>query len=191
MTPLDVLVSDLARITPAEENSGIPHAAVALMLADDPARLLLIRRAAREGDPWSGHLALPGGRHDLADHDLLDTAIRETREEIGVSLQRDECVARLDDLHPASRLPPIVVRPFVFRVDRTLTPRPGPEAEVVAWVTFDHLLSEGVYRTRRLLLHGAERAFDGYDLPEGFLWGMTERIVTPVVRRWAEVRAAT
>ena len=49
---------------------------------------LLIKRARSERDPWSGHMALPGGRRDDSDGDLLHTARRETLEETGVDLDR-------------------------------------------------------------------------------------------------------
>ena len=81
MTRLDALLQELARHAPVEhDGAGTPQAAVALLLTPDPDRLLLIRRAEREGDPWSGHLALPGGRRDESDTDLLATALRETFE---------------------------------------------------------------------------------------------------------------
>src|SRR5213596_3679172 len=51
----------------------------------DP-ELLMIKRADAEGDPWSGHIACPGGRMEPGDHDLEQTAIRETWEETGVDL---------------------------------------------------------------------------------------------------------
>src|SRR5512143_2692083 len=67
---------------------GRKRAAVAALVRDAPAgpRVLLMKRVDREGDPWSGHISLPGGRHDKRDPDLLATAIRETHEELGIQL---------------------------------------------------------------------------------------------------------
>ncbi|MBT3458112.1 MAG: NUDIX domain-containing protein, partial [Halieaceae bacterium] len=64
------------------------RAAVAIVLheADGELCLLMIRRAQREGDPWSGHMAFPGGRRDPDDIDDRFCAIRETREEIALDL---------------------------------------------------------------------------------------------------------
>ena len=92
-------------------------AAVALVLLEGPQGLeiLLIRRAERADDPWSGQIALPGGRYDVGDRDLFATAVRETREETGVDLSAAERLGVLDDLYPRTpTLPPVVVRPFVF-----------------------------------------------------------------------------
>ncbi|HEX3926396.1 MAG TPA: CoA pyrophosphatase [Gemmatimonadales bacterium] len=185
-TRLDQLVAALPPpITGGPEDADRAQAAVALILGPDPDRLLLIRRAERAGDPWSGHLALPGGRREPEDADLLDTAIRETREEVGLTLERDNCRATLDDLLPRIQvLPHILVRPFVFVLPQTLDP--GLSAEVVAaeWVALAWLLRDGVLETRTLAMRGGPQAVQGYALPGGFLWGMTERIVTPVLERW-------
>jgi 8-oxo-dGTP pyrophosphatase MutT (NUDIX family) len=96
---LDRLLTALAGRRPVESSDPErPQAAVALLLAPNPDQLLLIRRADRVGDPWSGHLALPGGGRQARDRDLLATAIRETAEETAVELQRDWCRAQLDDM---------------------------------------------------------------------------------------------
>lgn len=186
MTALDALVRTLTNHEPTEaDHAERPHAAVALLLTDAPVRLLLIRRAERLGDPWSGHLALPGGRRDPVDVDLVETAIRETGEETGVVLHRAWCVAQLDDLAPVTPvLPPIVVRPFVFRLRTAPTPVLNAEVEHAVWVPLDDLVADGVFGRRTLDVHGAPRTVMGYQLPEGFLWGITERIVTPVLQAW-------
>lgn len=160
-----------------------------MILIPDPDRMLLIRRAERIGDPWSGHLALPGGRRDPADHDLLATAIRETHEETGVELSAEWHAATLDDLAPQTPvILPIMVRPFVFRLGEELTPGLSDEVAHAGWVSFADLLAPGVFRQRPILVRGGERLVEGYHLPEGFLWGMTERIVTPILQRWQSLR---
>ena len=88
--------------SPASLTSG-RRAAVAALLAESPngVELLLIRRAERASDPWSGHMALPGGHLDPSDADLRATAVRETREELGIDLERDaQFLGRLQDFQP-------------------------------------------------------------------------------------------
>lgn len=47
---------------------------------------VFIKRAAREGDRWTSHVALPGGKRDAEDADDQAVAVRETAEEIGLDL---------------------------------------------------------------------------------------------------------
>ncbi|MEP6589861.1 MAG: NUDIX domain-containing protein [Gemmatimonadota bacterium] len=189
MSPLEALIDRLRAHSPrGAEALGRPQAAVAVLLVSDPDRLLLIRRALRTGDPWSGHLALPGGRREAIDGDLLDTAIRETWEETGVRLDRAYHVATLDDLAPQIRaLAPIMVRPFLFRLDDASTPGLSAEVAEARWVELEYLTRPGVFRSSPILVAGAERVVEGYHLPEGFLWGLTEQIVTPILRQWKEL----
>lgn len=57
----------------------------------DP-ELLFIKRSSREGDRWTGHVALPGGKRDPEDEDDKATAIREAQEEIGMDLQTADMI---------------------------------------------------------------------------------------------------
>jgi 8-oxo-dGTP pyrophosphatase MutT (NUDIX family) len=153
-------------------------AAVAIILVPDPDTLLLIRRAERPGDPWSGHMALPGGRRSSADADLLATAIRETEEEVGVRLEPDSLIGVLDDVAPQTPvLPPVAVRPFVFALPEQPALTLNREVASAAWVELDTLLHPDTYRTVTLHLHGAEREVQGYQVAESLVWGMTERIL--------------
>jgi 8-oxo-dGTP pyrophosphatase MutT (NUDIX family) len=153
-------------------------AAVAVVLREggDGLETLFIHRAERAGDTWSGQIAFPGGRKESADADLRATAIRETREEIGVDLATAELLAVLDDMYPRTPvLPPVVVRPFVFALpDRVPLPTLALSAEVqdAFWVSF-----------RVLAAHhrGASRAFPAYVVGQHTIWGMTERILTPLL----------
>jgi 8-oxo-dGTP pyrophosphatase MutT (NUDIX family) len=152
---------------------------VALVLVPSPDALLLIRRAERAGDPWSGHMALPGGRREPADDDLVTTAIRETAEEVGLRLSRADLLGRLDDLVPRiATLPPVAVRPYVF----TLPERPAlalnDEVASYRWVYLDLLLHPDTYHTVRIDIRGERRDVPAYRLEEAIVWGMTERILS-------------
>ena len=158
-------------------------AAVALVVAPGPEAILVIQRAAHPDDPWSGHMGLPGGRSELVDHDLLDTAIRETREELGVVLERGMLVSPLDDVHPRSRVEsPFLVRPFLFQVGERQPLVLSEEVAAAEWLPLDRLLDPRTYQTVTLTVGGMERAVPGYVLDgERVIWGMTERVLTPLV----------
>src|SRR5262245_42493121 len=105
---LDDLIRRLAHLDPSHDvvaGGEGPAAAVAAIFRDRPsgAELFFILRAERSGDPWSGHVAFPGGRRDPRDKTLLETAIRETREEVGIELALDHLIGRLPDVPAFSR----------------------------------------------------------------------------------------
>ena len=161
-------------------------AAVALVLLEGPEGLeiLLIRRAERVDDPWSGHIAFPGGRYDVGDRDLEATAIRETREETGVDLSSAEPLGALDDLYPrTSLLPPVVVRPFVFALTRRTPLVPSDEVQRAFWLPLRRLSEPGVRREVTVTVRGGAHTLPAYLVDDEMIWGMTERILTPFVDR--------
>lgn len=186
MSRLPALLADLGSVPPvAVDDPARRQAAVALLFVPDPDRLLLIRRAERDGDPWSGHIALPGGRRDAADRDLLETATRETLEETGIGLDAARPGVALDDHAPLTPvLPPILVRPFAFLLDHEPPVTPSVEVAASAWVPLAVLADPAAYRPTELEVRGARHRVSGYHLDAGLLWGMTERILTPVIARW-------
>jgi len=162
-----------------EGDAALIWAAVAVVLVPAPDAVLLIRRAERAGDPWSGHMALPGGRRDPADEDLVATAVRETLEEVALRLDRSDLLGGLDDVVPRTPvLPPIAVRPFVFGLAERPPLTPNPEVAGVRWVHLDHLLHPETYHSARLEIRGEPREFPAYRVDESIVWGMTERILT-------------
>ena len=164
---------------------GMIAAAVAVMLhdGDDGLETLFIHRAVRAGDTWSGQIAFPGGRREPTDPDLLTTAIRETLEEVGVDLSGAERLGVLDDLYPRTPvLPPVVVRPFVFALTARPTTAIGPEVQDAFWVSFRVLQAPGT-RSEMIVDHPGipRRVLPAYALGNRVIWGMSERILTPLI----------
>ena len=173
----------LAQRSPLESPATNPWwAAVAVLLAPAPDSILLIRRAERSGDPWSGHIGLPGGRLDDADADLCATAMRETEEEVGLPLDRARLLGVLDDVWPRSPLPrTVVVRPYVFALDERPSLRFSGEVADAFWVPLTDLRDPALYRDTVVSLQGEDRSFPAYHLQGHVVWGLTERVLTAVV----------
>lgn len=156
-------------------------AAVAVVLATDGEgeRLLVIERARREGDPWSGHLAFPGGRVDPEDPSREHAARREVLEEVGVDLERQDAdyLGRLSDIGGAGR--PVVVSAFVYRLPGAvpLTPEPGEVADAF-WVPVEHLIDPQRQTDYDFHWNGRTMKAPAIDLlgpGKPRLWGLTYR----------------
>jgi 8-oxo-dGTP pyrophosphatase MutT (NUDIX family) len=171
----------LAGRQPAEINDvEASQAAVALIVvpAEAGVELLLIKRAQRPGDPWSGQMGLPGGRRDATDPSLLDTAKREAREETGVDLVASSPLGQLDDLHPlTTTLPPIVVRPFVFGLHTRPRVVTNDEVDLHLWANSRDLSSHE--RQVEVAVRGERWSVTAFDLTPHAVWGMTHRIIRP------------
>jgi len=155
---------------------------VAVIVAPAPDSVLLIRRARRTGDPWSGHIGLPGGRAEPGDLDLRATAIRETVEEIGWSLGPEALLGELDDVWPSTPLPQvIVVRPFVFALAERPVVSLSAEVAEAFWVPIPELRNPAILRDTPLRVRGLDLVFPAYHLAQGMVWGLTERILTPLL----------
>jgi 8-oxo-dGTP pyrophosphatase MutT (NUDIX family) len=157
------------------------QASVALVLrARDPLELLLIKRAKSERDPWSGHMALPGGRRDPSDDDLMRTAVRETLEETAVDLERGgRPLGRLEEIAPFSpTLPKLTITPYVFGVPAGVGARVASrEVDRVYWVPLSELAAPLTRSAIDIALPGGTRSFPSFIVHGEHVWGLTYRIL--------------
>ena len=171
--------------TPLHQD-GVRRAAVAMIL-DDRLDVLLTQRAERPGDPWSGHLSFPGGHVEPADPSDLGAAIRETEEEVELSLPTSSFIGPLTPIPTRGRgVPRRIISPFVFHIDdltitRDLTP--NDEVAAVHHVPLPFLLS-GEGRSHFTLQHqGTGWTLPQVRLGDVRLWGLTLQIVDELLDR--------
>jgi 8-oxo-dGTP pyrophosphatase MutT (NUDIX family) len=168
---------------PATLQGDERFAAVAAVLREQhgDAEVLLIRRAKQESDPWSGHMAFPGGRQDPSDPDLLHTAVRETEEEVGLRLHPEaHLLGRLDDLPAVARgrRVGLVIAPFVFAIGEApeLVPN-ASEVDELVWTPLSPL-ARGARDTKfPYQLEGRSFELPAYDVDGRIVWGLTHRML--------------
>ena len=166
----------------ATAGNEVRRAAILLALrmsASAEPEVLMIKRADAERDPWSGHVALPGGRMEPNDADLAATAIRETWEETGVDVARDgRLVGALDDVTPRSpTLMPMVIRPFVALVRADVEIVPSHEVAAAFWVPLSALRSTESWGTGNVRVRDGERRVSVFRHGPYTVWGLTERVL--------------
>ena len=150
------------------------------------AELLFIQRAEHPLDPWSGQMAFPGGRVDPTDATEQSAAERETREEVGLDLERDGIfLGRLDEIQARARggVLPLGIAPFVFWLAASVEVGISPEVQQAVWIPLLELYSP---RNRKTL----DYSMDGqlYTLPsivsgDKVIWGLTLRILGDLLGR--------
>jgi len=175
------------RVGPPPNRPGLRRAAVAIILREraletPTTEVLFIRRAEKPGDLWSGHMAFPGGHADEGDASMLDTACRETREEIGLDLAvsgRHLGALAHHQVTPRGRTIEMLIVPHVFAVPPTeLTLAPNHEVAEVVWTPLDPIVSGTNHTEEDRVIAGTPTSFSGYRVNGGhFVWGLTYRIL--------------
>lgn len=135
-----------------------------------------MKRASAPGDRWSGHVALPGGREDDADADLLSTAIRETREEIGIDLGRSgRLLGRLDSIRAVARgkVLPMTITPFVFHREGEVEVVLNHEAESIFWLPLDRAAAGEFDDRHAYALGPVATSLPCWRYGDYVIWGLT------------------
>jgi 8-oxo-dGTP pyrophosphatase MutT (NUDIX family) len=181
--------------------AGRARAAVALVLREqgERAEVLFIERASREGDPWSGHMAFPGGRVDPGDSGTRQAAERETLEEVGVSLAGRVYLGRLDDLEGRpQRDQGMVISAHVYHLADPQPLSPNHEVREAFWFPLAELLERERHVTYPHATYG-EKQLPGIlvGVPDRHIvWGLTYRFLDvflsiigkPLPDRWMDLR---
>jgi len=149
-------------------------AAVAIIIDVQSASVLLIKRVEREGDPWSGQIAFPGGHRSNADRTLLDTAIRESHEEVGIDLRQHQFLGMLPTVPTHTRR--MEVTPFVFQLSREIRLNPNDEVAQAFWAFLSQFIkitpTESEVRADGKRLSVVSYIYHGH-----IIWGLTLRIL--------------
>ena len=163
--------------------TGAPrHASVGVLVAETlpTPHICFIRRAKWDGDPWSEHIAFPGGSR-LSDETALQTVRREVHEEVGVSLGEDAELTQLPQLRIrlAGRERLLLLDAFVCHLTGPLPPlRCGPEVASAFWTPVSDLWNAQNLDHLVLGDRGDVLVYPAVRLPQGVVFGITLRVLT-------------
>lgn len=147
--------------------------------------ILMIQRAVRQGDPWSGHMGFPGGRKDESDASDMACAKRETREEIGFDLDiYGELVCQLSDVNTGWRAdrPEMLVAPFVFKVGSTPVFELNHEVDDTLWVPLSFLLNDANRSHHQWDWRGEALESDAFTFDDRLIWGLSLMMIDELLQ---------
>jgi len=177
---IDHLIQTLQDFKRPASAPGTPDrkAAVAIVLSAGGrgVEMLMIRRAVREGDPWSGHMGFPGGRRDPEDSSSQACAARETHEEIGLDLwKHGSLLCELSDVNTGWRpdRPEMLIAPFVYWLDEVPTLSLNHEVDDVVWVPLGFFQEPDNRQALKWEWRGESIESDAYYYDDNQIWGLS------------------
>jgi 8-oxo-dGTP pyrophosphatase MutT (NUDIX family) len=159
-----------------------PKAAVAIIINPEyeDGSILFIRRTQRAGDPWSGQIAFPGGHKRPKDHNLQETATRETEEEIGINLNNHELLGAMEPTYARTRR--MLVAPFVFQLKSHVNVRSNEEVAESFYIPLNDLTTIKTSKSEVYTQDGALNV-DSYVYRRHVIWGLTFKIINMLLNK--------
>ncbi len=151
-----------------------------IVLRDDGHTVLLTQRTAHLRD-HAGQISFPGGRVEAHDQTPIETALRETEEEIGLSRERVEIVGFLPEYRTGTgfRVTPVVA---LVRPPFDLRPDPFEVAEIFE-VPLAFLINPANHQQHSLHYRGALRHYFAMPYGDYFIWGATAGMIRSLSER--------
>lgn len=164
------------------DRHALKRSAVILLLRDGNhgPELLMMKRAERDGDPWSGHMGFPGGRQEPSDANIFVTAVREVKEEMGFDIESvADSPVRLSDIRATAkgREQAMVVTPFVMFAHSQVDIVPNHEVAEYVWIPLQHFAYPGNRQTFELHHAGETYSMPCYYYRYFKVWGMSLRML--------------
>lgn len=186
---LSMLPEPLSALRPKKKwyRRFVKRSAVALILRETEHGLevLMIKRADRKGDPWSGHMAFPGGRAEAGDKNNLATACRETLEEIGLdTAMHTQVLGRLSDVMSRSHRgrAMMVVTPYLLSIEAVPILNPNHEVAEVVWVPLSFLADKANRQTMEWKMKKIKLNLPCYFFQQRRIWGLSLSMLDELVR---------
>ncbi|MGD2248020.1 MAG: CoA pyrophosphatase [Candidatus Methanofastidiosia archaeon] len=160
------------KLLPVSKKQNAKAAVVILLtLKDNEPVILFVNRIDHPKDPWSGQMALPGGKKELEDSTLQDTIIRETQEEVGINLKKYQFLGVLHTENSVVK-PDMEILPFVvYCKEKPVVTVNKNELKEAVWISLPELEQNQTMATLPL------GEFPAFVVKEYTIWGVTYRIM--------------
>ena len=163
-------------------SKGLKFASVSMIIRDrNSPSVLLIKRAERAGDPWSGQIAFPGGKTQSGDRSAMATAVRETMEEVGVALSTAAQFLGYG-LVTTTHTGTMDVIPSVFELKEGVEVKANEEVASYRWVDLHDLTAPSAQSTYHFSAQGRRADMPAISVGDYVVWGLTHRILTTMLR---------
>jgi len=146
--------------------------------------LLFIRRSENPNDPWSGHMAFPGGKVDPEDASAKAAALRECREEIDLDLEKHGLyMGRLSHVLAKSKrkIKPMVVTPFLFHLREETTFQINEEVSETIWIPLSFFLNANNRSTMDYKVAKINMKLPCYRFEGRLVWGLSLRMLDELI----------
>ena len=158
------------------------HASVCVLVADTTPtpHICFIRRAKWDGDPWSEHIAFPGGSR-MGDETAAQTVRREVEEEVGVAIAEEAELLPLPRLRIrlAGKERLLLLDSFVCHLTGPLPAlQCGPEVASAFWASVADLWDAQNLDHLMLGDQGDVLVYPAVRIPQGLVFGITLRVLT-------------
>lgn len=169
---LNSIIEKIKKNSPLSVSSPYKKASVAIILREinNVAHIIFVLRSQNLKE-HPGQIAFPGGRVEDSDHDLIHTAIRETKEEIGIDLSYSDCIGRIDDFITNTSYQ---VTPYVFLYKGNQDYLISDEHEDLFEVDLNYLINVENEQSKKGFYYEREWVLYSYKINNGkIVWGAT------------------
>lgn len=166
-------------------------AAVAVVFLENNTepKLLMIKRAIRIGDPWSGHMAFPGGRFQAEDKNMNETAIRETWEEVGLRPKDSSWCGSLPLVAPlAAKEVAVSICPYLFVIKEEPELTLNHEVQDIFWLPLSFFFDAKNSDRFEYEWQGKVFNLPCFRYQDEVIWGLSYRILVTLLDRILECR---
>ena len=168
-----------SKLSPAPQNDGKTKLASVLVIIYGAEPKVLMIKKAKKLSSHGGDIAFPGGKWTDDDHDLLETALRETKEEIDWTISRDDVIGQLDKVRTLNS--GFTITPFISIMDDIPQLKASVEVETIfdiPLIPFLKTLADDPDPSHKLIQEMYTFTYQGK-----IVWGASARILKQIINR--------